>query len=69
MSCTAGVTELSERLCLDLTDTLTGDIKLLTYLLKRSVSSVIESETELDNVLLTGCESMELALYGLAEHC
>ena len=60
MSCAAGVTELAECLCLYLTDTLAGDVKLLANLLKRSRSSVIKSETELDNVLLTGSETLAL---------
>ena len=68
MSCAAGMTELTKRLCLDLTDTLTRDVKLLTNLLKRSRSSVVKTEAELDDMLLTGRERMKLALYDLAKN-
>ena len=67
MSCTARVTELTERLCLDLTDTLTGDIKLLTDLFKRSRSAVVKTESQLYNVLLAGSQGVKLALDDLAE--
>ena len=61
MSCAAGMTKLSECLSLDLTDTLTRNVKFLTNLLKSAASSVIKTETKLDNALLTGSKSVKLA--------
>ena len=46
MSCTAGVTELTKRLCLDLADTLTGNVELLADLFEGAASAVFKSETE-----------------------
>ena len=52
------MTELAERLCLDLTDTLTGDVKFFADFLERSGAAVIEAEAELENVLLSySCRS------------
>ena len=69
MSRSAGVTELSESLCLDLTDTLTGDVKLLAYFLKSSCATVVKSETELDDVLFSGGKGVKLALDDLTQNC
>ena len=54
MACTTGMTELAKRLRLDLTDTLTRNVKLLTNLLKRTGTTVVKAEAQLDNVCLTG---------------
>ena len=45
------MTQLPERLRLDLTDSLTGDVKFLSDLLEGSGSSVIETEAEPENLL------------------
>ena len=68
MSCSAGVSEFSESLCLDLSDTLSCDVEFLTYLFKSSGSSVVKSESELYNVLLTGSECMKLFFDNLAQN-
>ena len=62
MTCTAGVAELTQSLCLNLSYTLTGDIELLTNLFKCTCASVIKTETELDDVCLTGSKGVELLL-------
>lgn len=67
MSCTAGMAQFSERLCLNLTDSLTGNIELLADFFKRSASSVVKTEAKLDNVLFTECEGVELTLENLSE--
>ena len=41
VSRTAGMSELAERLCLYLTDTLSGNIKFLTNLFKCAASAVV----------------------------
>jgi hypothetical protein len=51
------MTELSECLCLDLSDTLTSDIELLANFLESTRSSVLKTETEFDNLLFSGGES------------
>ena len=51
--------ELSERLCLYLTDTLTGDIENFTHFFKRSCTSVLKTESEFQNVFLTRSERMQ----------
>ena len=53
------MTELTKRLRLYLADTLTGNVKLLTNLLKGSCASVLKAEPKLKNVLLSGCKRME----------
>ena len=63
------MTELSESLCLDLTDTLTGDIELLTNLLEGMGSAVLKAVTKLEDLILTGSESIEDLSDLLAEHC
>ena len=50
------MTELAESLCLNLTDTLTGYIKLLADFLKGSASAVLKTETEFENLGFTGSE-------------
>ena len=54
MSGAAGMAELAQRLGLDLTDTLTGDIVLRAHLFQGAGVSVIKAETKLDHVRLTG---------------
>ena len=41
---TARVTQLSERLCFDLSNALTGDAELLAYLFQGAASPVFEAE-------------------------
>ena len=48
------MTELAQRLGFDLADTLSGNVKFLADLFKSTGAAVIETEAELDNVLLTG---------------
>ena len=60
MSCTAGMAKLAQRLCLDLTDTLTSDIEFLSDLLEGTRSAIVETETQLNNMLLSGSEGMQL---------
>ena len=62
MPCTAGVTELAERLGFDLTDSLTGNVKFLADLLQRPGTTVVQPETELDNVLLSGGKGVQFFL-------
>ena len=68
MTCTAGMTKLSESLCLDLSYTLTGDVKFLTNLLECTCASVIKTETKLDYVCLTGSKGVKLSFYYLTEN-
>ena len=56
---TGGMTKLSECLSLDLSDTLTCDIELLSYLLKGAGSAVLKSKSELDNLLFSGGEGVK----------
>ena len=49
----AGVTELSESLCLDLSDTLSGNIKLLAHLFKSTGTAVLKTESETEHLFLT----------------
>ena len=51
---TGGMTELSERLGLDLTDTLTGDVELLADLLKGAASAVLKTEAQAQDLLSLG---------------
>ena len=50
------MTELAESLRLNLTDTLTGYIKLLADFFKSSASAVLKTETEFENLGFTGSE-------------
>ena len=52
----ARVTKLSESLGFNLTDTLTGYIKLLADFFKGSASAVLKTETEFENLGFTGSE-------------
>ena len=45
--------ELSKRFRLDLTDTLSCNIKLFTNLFEGSLTAIVKSETETQNLLLT----------------
>ena len=67
MAGAAGMAELAEGLGLDLADTLAGDVELLTHLLKSAGAAVVETEAELDDVLLAGSQGVKLALDDLAE--
>ena len=51
--------EFAERLCLDLADTLSCDIKLSSDLLKGTRPSVIHSETETEHLVLSLCQRIE----------
>ena len=53
------MTKLTKRLCLDLSDTLSGDLKLLTNLLEGSGTTVLKSETKLNYLLLSGSKSVK----------
>ena len=60
--------QLAEGLCLDLTDTLTGDIKLLSDFLERSCASVVQTETQTDNLLFTFRQRVENLIELLGQH-
>ncbi len=47
------MTQLAQRLRLDLTDTLTCDIELFSDFLKCSCTSVLQSKTQCQHLLLT----------------
>ena len=68
MSGTAGVTELAERFCFDLTDTLAGNIELATHFLQGAGTAVIQAETKLDNVCFTFGQGAQLAFDHLAQN-
>ena len=51
--------ELAESLCLDLTDTFTGNIELLADLFQSSGAAVLESETQPEHFLFTFCQGSE----------
>ena len=68
MSRTARVAKLTKRLRLYLTDTLTRDIKLLTYLLERTGTSVVQAKAKLYDVLLAVCQGMKLLFYDLTKY-
>ena len=53
------MTELAERLGLDLTDPLAGDVELLADLLEGSGAAVLEAESELQNASLTTGQRIE----------
>ena len=54
-----GVSELAKCFCFYLSYTLTGDLELSSNLLECSRSAVLESESELDNLLLTRGERLK----------
>ena len=68
MSCSAGVAQLSERLRLDLTDSLSCNVEFLSDLLQRSASAIVKSEAQSDNVRLTGGKRTQFLLYHLAQN-
>lgn len=53
------MTELTKCFRLDLTDSLTGDVKLLAHILKGVSIAVIKTETELENVFFSGGEGVK----------
>ena len=53
LAAAAGMTQLAQSFCLDLTDTLSCDIELFTNFLQSSGTSVVQSETEAENLLFT----------------
>ena len=63
------MSQLSERLCLDLSDTLSCDIELLADFLKGSWSSVIPSKSELYNSLLSLCKCADYLVELLVQQC
>ena len=62
------MTKLTQCLRLDLTDTLTRDIKLLTNLFKCTASSVVKTKTKLNYMLFTRSKCMKLTLDNLAQN-
>ena len=54
-----GVTELTQGLGLDLTDTLSGDIKLLAHLLQSAGASVLNAKAQLQDLFLPGGEGTQ----------
>lgn len=58
----AGMTQLAQCLCLDLTDAFARDVELLADLLQRPRSAIVQSEAQLDDVFLAGCQGMQFAL-------
>ena len=62
MSCTAGVTQLAQRLRFYLTYTFTGNVKFLADLLESTASAVVKPEAELYDVLLARRERVQLAV-------
>ena len=68
VSCTAGMTQLSQRLSLDLTNTLTCNVKFLADLFQRAASSVVKTEAQLYHMLLTRCKRVKLAVKHLAQN-
>ena len=59
----AGVTELAKCLCLDLTNTLTGDVEFLTNLFKRAGATIFKTKAKLKYVLLSGGEGVQDFVY------
>ena len=59
--------KLAERFCLDLADTLTGDIELLTNLLKSALLAVCKTETQAKNARFTRSQGVENLVELLAE--
>ena len=51
MACAAGMAQFTKCLSLDLTDTLSGDFKLLTDLFQGSGSAIIQTESQLDEIV------------------
>jgi hypothetical protein len=61
------VAELAERLRLDLTDALAGDLEALTDLLESVLGAVADAEAHLDDALLAGRERLQEGLRLLLE--
>ena len=59
LTAAAGMAEFAECLCLNLADTLTGDIELLAYLFQGPGTAVLEAETQTEHFLLTLCQCAE----------
>lgn len=53
------MSELSESFRFDLSDTLTGNFKLLAYFFQRAGSSVLKTESEFKYLLFTVCKSIQ----------
>ena len=50
----AGVAQLSQRLGLNLTDPLSGDVEFLAHLFQRAGPAILQAEAQLEHPLLTG---------------
>ena len=50
----AGMTQLTQRLSLDLADTLAGDMELLAHLFQRTGAAVLDAKAQLQHLLLAG---------------
>ena len=50
------MSELSERFCLDLADTLTGNVEFLAHFFKSAASSVLKTEAEFEYLCLSGSQ-------------
>ena len=53
------MSKFTESLSLNLSDTLSCNLKLLTYLLEGSGATVLKAETKLNNLLFSGSQGME----------
>ena len=53
------MTQFTQGLGLDLTNTFTGNVKFLTYFFQRTCASVIQSETKTQYLLLSLCQSTQ----------
>lgn len=49
----AGVTQFAQRLGLDLADTFTGYIKLFSYLFQGAAAAILQTEAQLEHLLLS----------------
>ena len=56
---TRGMSQLTERLCLDLSDTLSCDLELLSNLLEGSGSAVLKTKAKLYNLLFSGGQGVQ----------
>ena len=56
LAAAAWMAELAQRLCLNLTDTLSGNIKFFSHLFQSAGASVIKTESETKNLLLSFCQ-------------
>lgn len=54
----ARVSQLSERLCFDLTDALTRNRKILAYFFESVLASVLQSEAHLDDLLFARAQRL-----------